>query len=202
MFKRWSLEEKRTFSKGDWEGGVTRETGGKPWERDIMESKWRRLLPRGGSNHLQQMLLMSQLRWGQRKITCFGKWKSPTSLAKTGFKEWWGWHPEWSRSESRRGRGKSMHGHLLGVWLRNETKKWDNKQPRIGYILSVGSHRVGHDWSDLAAAAAAAGWIYQASRREKMRDDELLVLTRKRLSYIQHNVFRINSESNSQSGQT
>lgn len=74
-----------------------------------------------------------------------------------------------------------MHGHLLGVWLRNETKKWDNKQPRIGCI---------------------SGWVYEASRREKMRDDELLVLTKKRLSYIQGNVFRINSESNSQSGQT
>ena len=26
-----------------------------------------------------------------------------------------------------------------------------------GGLLSLGSHRVGHDWSDLAAAAAAAG---------------------------------------------
>ena len=28
-----------------------------------------------------------------------------------------------------------------------------------GGLLSMGSHRVGHDWSDLAAAAAAA-WVY------------------------------------------
>ena len=29
-----------------------------------------------------------------------------------------------------------------------------------GGLLSMGSHRVGHDWSDLAAAAAAAvTWI-------------------------------------------
>ena len=27
-----------------------------------------------------------------------------------------------------------------------------------GGLLSIGSHRVGHDWSDLAAAAAAANW--------------------------------------------
>ena len=30
-----------------------------------------------------------------------------------------------------------------------------------GGLLSMGSHRVGHDWSDLAAAAAAAAWISQ-----------------------------------------
>ena len=29
-----------------------------------------------------------------------------------------------------------------------------------GELLSMGSHRVGHDWSDLAAAAAAAAYIY------------------------------------------
>ena len=28
-----------------------------------------------------------------------------------------------------------------------------------GVLPSVGSHRVGHDWSDLAAAAAAAKWV-------------------------------------------
>ena len=27
-----------------------------------------------------------------------------------------------------------------------------------GGLPSMGSHRVGHDWSDLAAAAAAAAW--------------------------------------------
>ena len=27
----------------------------------------------------------------------------------------------------------------------------------LGGLLSMGSHRVGHDWSDLAAAAAAEG---------------------------------------------
>ena len=31
-----------------------------------------------------------------------------------------------------------------------------------GGLLSVESHRVGHDWSDLAAAAAAAAGIYLA----------------------------------------
>ena len=29
-----------------------------------------------------------------------------------------------------------------------------------GGLPSMGSHRVGHDWSDLAAAAAAAAWGY------------------------------------------
>ena len=30
-----------------------------------------------------------------------------------------------------------------------------------GKMLSMGSHRVGHDWSDLAAAAAAAATLYK-----------------------------------------
>ena len=29
------------------------------------------------------------------------------------------------------------------------------------WVPSMGSHRVGHDWSDLAAAAAAAVWCYE-----------------------------------------
>ena len=31
---------------------------------------------------------------------------------------------------------------------------------KTGGLLSMGSHRVGHDWSNLAAAAAAAGLIW------------------------------------------
>ena len=33
------------------------------------------------------------------------------------------------------------------------------KIPGTGELPSMGSHRVGHDWSDLAAAAAVADWI-------------------------------------------
>ena len=43
-----------------------------------------------------------------------------------------------------------------------------------GGLLSMGSHRVGHDWSDLAAAAAAACSIYIKTGRER---DQPLVLT-------------------------
>ena len=32
--------------------------------------------------------------------------------------------------------------------------------PGMGELLSVGLHRVGHDCNDLAAAAAAAGKVY------------------------------------------
>ena len=32
-----------------------------------------------------------------------------------------------------------------------------------GGLLSMGSHRVGHDWSDLAAAAAAAVWASEVA---------------------------------------
>ena len=34
-----------------------------------------------------------------------------------------------------------------------------------GGLLAMGSHRVGHNWSDLAAAAAAADWPLGGSRR-------------------------------------
>ena len=37
----------------------------------------------------------------------------------------------------------------------------------LGGLLSMGSHRVGHDWSDLAAAAAAIN-IYQIDRVNKL----------------------------------
>ena len=36
-----------------------------------------------------------------------------------------------------------------------------------GGLLSTGSHRVGHDWSDLAAAAAAKEKDFLSSFREK-----------------------------------
>ena len=38
-----------------------------------------------------------------------------------------------------------------------------------GGLPSMGSHRVGHDWSDLAAAAAAAAWWY-LKQWDKLRD--------------------------------
>ena len=37
----------------------------------------------------------------------------------------------------------------------NDTEK-NPRDGEPGGLLSMGSHRVGHDWSDLAAAAAAA----------------------------------------------
>ena len=38
-----------------------------------------------------------------------------------------------------------------------------------GGLLSMGSHRVGHDWSDLAAAAAK--WVYRCEKA-RFREDE------------------------------
>ena len=38
-------------------------------------------------------------------------------------------------------------------------------------LLSMGSHKVGHNWSDLAAAAAAQGNI---SRKKKKKAEKLL----------------------------
>ena len=37
-----------------------------------------------------------------------------------------------------------------------------------GGLLSMGSHRVGHDWSDLAAAAAAAKKAEIGSEKQKI----------------------------------
>ena len=41
-----------------------------------------------------------------------------------------------------------------------------------GGLPSMGSHRVGHDWSDLAAAAAAAAALWFATKNpDRFRDD-------------------------------
>ena len=36
----------------------------------------------------------------------------------------------------------------------SSTLAWKIEEPEPGGLPSMGSHRVGHDWSDLAAAAA------------------------------------------------
>ena len=63
-----------------------------------------------------------------------------------------------------------MHGHLtqrvdslektlmLGG-IGNRTRRGHQRTGEPGGLLSMGLHRVGHDWSDLAAAAAAAAVI-------------------------------------------
>ena len=38
-----------------------------------------------------------------------------------------------------------------------------------GGLPSMGSHRVGHDWSDLAAAAAARHWYTKENEKKKKR---------------------------------
>ena len=45
-----------------------------------------------------------------------------------------------------------------------------------GGLPSMGSHRVGHDWSDLAAAAAAATWRRGISDKSNLGQDDNLVL--------------------------
>ena len=49
-----------------------------------------------------------------------------------------------------------------------------------GGLPSMGSHRVGHDWSDLAAVAAAAAMLKDAFKKEKemenLREKEKKIL--------------------------
>ena len=59
--------------------------------------------------------------------------------------------------------GLQLSAHLLEYWAamapHSSTLAW--KIPWMeepGRLQSMGLHRVGHDWSDLAAAAAAAAW--------------------------------------------
>ena len=53
----------------------------------------------------------------------------------------------------------SFHFHALEKEMATHSSVLDWRIPETGEpggLLSMGSHRVGHDWSDLAAAAAAA----------------------------------------------
>ena len=43
-----------------------------------------------------------------------------------------------------------------------------------GGLPSVGSHRVGHDWSDLAVAAAAAAWICKENNSPKILENDYI----------------------------
>ena len=50
---------------------------------------------------------------------------------------------------------KEMATH--SIFLPGESQEWEP-----GRLLSMGSHRVGHDWSDLAAAANLLGTMYHS----------------------------------------
>ena len=44
-----------------------------------------------------------------------------------------------------------------------------------GGLPSMGSHRVRHDWSDLAAAAAAEGWDGAGDGREVWKEGDICI---------------------------
>lgn len=72
------------------------------------------VFPRGGSNQLQQMLLMGQLRRGQREgaldLESRGHWLTLARVVSgsDGDESLTGVD---SREQERRGRGQSTHGH-------------------------------------------------------------------------------------------
>ena len=62
----------------------------------------------------------------------------------------------------------TFHFHALEKEMATHSSILSWRIPGMGEpggLLSMGSHRVGHDWSDLAAAAAAAGTLVTASLR-------------------------------------
>ena len=63
--------------------------------------------------------------------------------------------------------GRSNCQHLLEDGNPLQCSCLENpKDGEPGGLPSMGSHRVGHDWSDLAAAAATASWKKQESPRK------------------------------------
>ena len=58
----------------------------------------------------------------------------------------------------------TFHFHALGNEMATHSSVLAWRIPGTGEpggLLSMGSHRVRHDWSDLAAAAAALSWVFR-----------------------------------------
>ena len=63
----------------------------------------------------------------------------------------------------------TFHYHALEKEMATHSSVLAWRTPGMGEpggLPSMGSHRVGHDWSDLAAAAAAAAWDSQGKNTE------------------------------------
>ena len=96
------------------------------------------------------------------------KWQ-PTSIFLPGESQWWGslvgCHL-WGHTESDT--TERLHFHFPLSTFMHWRRKWqptpvllpgESQGREPGGLPSMGSRRVGHDWSDLAAAAAAKGAI-------------------------------------------
>ena len=91
------------------------------------------------------------------------RWWHPTPVLLPGKSHGWrslvGCSP-WGRKESDKSERLHFHFSLscFGEGNGNQLQCSCLENPRVGEpggLPSMGSHRVGHDWSDLAAAAAA-----------------------------------------------
>ena len=93
--------------------------------------------------HPTPVLLRGKSHGWRSLIGCspWGRWELDTT-------QWLHFH--FSLSCIGEGNGNLLH---VLAWRIPETE-----EPRV--LLSMGSHRVGHNWSDLAAATAAAGPLW------------------------------------------
>ena len=89
----------------------------------------------------------------------------------------------WGREESDTTEWLPFHFHALGKEMATHSSVLAWRIPGTGEpggLPSMGSHRVGHDWSNLAAATAAAAF-YQKSFKSlqiKTLDDSVLFCSR------------------------
>ena len=110
--------------------------------------------------HLEPDILECEVKWVLGSITSRRQWQLTPVLLPGKFHGWrsrlpsmvslrvrHAWATSLSFSLSCIGAGMATHSSVL-AWIIPGTEE-------SGGLLTMGSHRVGHDWSDLAAAAGS-----------------------------------------------
>ena len=100
------------------------------------------IVKEGNGTPLQYSCLENPMDWGAWKAAVHGVAKSRAWLSDFTF---------------------TFHFHTLEKEMATHSGVFARRIPGTGEpgrLLSLGSHRVGHDWSDLAAAAAAEQYCY------------------------------------------
>ena len=120
-------------------------------------SLWKNCLPWNwslGPKRLETAYLRSSMQWQATPVLLPRKSHGQRSLVGSS---------PWGRYES--GMTERLHFHTLEKEMATHSSVLAWRIPGKGEpsgLPSMGSHRVGHDWSNLAAAAAAA-WNLQAA---------------------------------------